>query len=300
MPGDAVDLRVVAARQGLLDALEALGSHSERVVLVGAQAVYVHTPAVITGVALFTKDADVMLIPPVSPAPDIDRAMRDGGFVPGAQPGIWMSGDGDREVDLLVPGAFASNPGHRAARLTGHGGHAARLVSGIEGAIADNAVHVVPALALGDNRTARILIAGPAALLVAKAHKLKDRIADPRNPQRPERLITKDAFDAFRLLQLPIDVLLEGFERMAANEIARPVAARGISFMDELFRDPDAVGARLAGQYLGPLGDPEIVRLSVSELVHDLLDQLTTRQAPVPAAPSGPSRIPVHSLEISS
>ena len=104
--GDTVDASVVAARRGLFDALEVLGPHASRVVLVGAQAVYVHTQGVVTGVALFTKDADVMLIPPIASAPDIEAAMVAGGFVPGEQPGIWWSGDGDREVDLLVPAAL--------------------------------------------------------------------------------------------------------------------------------------------------------------------------------------------------
>jgi hypothetical protein len=268
--GDSVDATLVAARGGLLDALDALGPHAEQVVLVGAQAVYVHTPGVITGVALFTKDADVMLIPPVAMAPDIEGAMRAGGFTPGPQPGIWISGDGDREVDLLVPGVFTANPSHRAARLAGHGPRTARLVSGIEGAIVDNAVHLVPAFATDDQRTARIKVAGPAALLVAKAFKLTDRLGD----SRPERLSIKDAFDAFRLLQLPLDDLLEGFNRMGLSDVARPVAARGVGLIDELFRNPDGAGATLAGEYLGPLGEPEIVRLSISETARDLLAAL--------------------------
>ena len=34
---------LISAREGLLDAVEALGPHSEAVILVGAQAIYVHT-----------------------------------------------------------------------------------------------------------------------------------------------------------------------------------------------------------------------------------------------------------------
>ena len=37
------DQRTISAREGLLDAVEALGAHGEAVILVGAQAIYVHT-----------------------------------------------------------------------------------------------------------------------------------------------------------------------------------------------------------------------------------------------------------------
>jgi len=73
----------------------------DHIVLVGAQAVYLHTDDVTLGVALFTKDADVALIPPLGEEPNIGKAMRDAGFSPGSQPGIWLDENG--QVDLLVP-----------------------------------------------------------------------------------------------------------------------------------------------------------------------------------------------------
>lgn len=50
MPGDAPDPVLVEARRALLDALEALRGHSDQIVLVGAQAVYLHTDDVTLGV----------------------------------------------------------------------------------------------------------------------------------------------------------------------------------------------------------------------------------------------------------
>jgi hypothetical protein len=267
MPGDVADRTVVAARRALLDGLDALGPHAPRVVLVGAQAVYVHTQDVVTGIAVFTKDADLMLVPPVASEPDIERAMRDAGFTSGAQPGIWMSGDGEREVDLLVPGAIDSRPGRRAAILAGHGRRTARLVAGIEGAVVDNAWHPIAALEPGDPRRARLRVAGPAALLVAKAYKLTDRLAEGR----PERLGTKDAFDAYRLLRLPAVDLLAGFARIAIDPVAAPVAAQGIAKLRELFLDARAPGTLLAGQHVEGVGDPELVRLSVVALARELM-----------------------------
>ena len=274
MPGDSADASAVAARRGLLDALEALGPHAEHVILVGAQAVYVHTPGVFTGIALYTKDADVMLVPPIAAEPDIERAMRAGGFTSGAQPGIWISGDGDCQVDLLVPETLASRPGRRAAHLDGHGRRTARLVQGLEGAVVDNASHVIAALQPGDARRASIRVAGPAALLVSKAYKLADRIADPRQ----DRLWTKDAFDAYRLLQLPAAVLEAGFATMAADAVAAPVAARGVVKMRQLFLGLDSPGTVLAGRHVEGIGNPEIIRLSVVALAGDLVAALEAQE----------------------
>ena len=47
----------------LLDAITVLAPHIEHIVLVGAHAIYLHTEDVVTGVALFTKDADLALDP---------------------------------------------------------------------------------------------------------------------------------------------------------------------------------------------------------------------------------------------
>lgn len=46
------------AREVLLDALEALGPHRSSLVLVGAQAIYLHTGEADIAVAPFTTDAD--------------------------------------------------------------------------------------------------------------------------------------------------------------------------------------------------------------------------------------------------
>jgi hypothetical protein len=71
----------VRARRALLDALDALGPHRGAVTLVGAQAIYVHTGDAQLAVALYTKDADVVLSPAdLGTSPLIEEAMRRGGF----------------------------------------------------------------------------------------------------------------------------------------------------------------------------------------------------------------------------
>ena len=96
----------------LLDALAVLAPHTEHIVLVGAHAIYLHTEDVVTGVALFTKDVDLALVPPLDETPGIDQMMRAAGFSEGPQPGIWELAGG--RVDPPGPGGVRQ-PG-RASR----------------------------------------------------------------------------------------------------------------------------------------------------------------------------------------
>jgi hypothetical protein len=60
-PGDA-DLLVVA-RRVLLDALEALAAHRDALVVIGAQAIYLHTGGADVALAETTKDSDLAIDP---------------------------------------------------------------------------------------------------------------------------------------------------------------------------------------------------------------------------------------------
>jgi hypothetical protein len=51
----------VAAREVLLDALDALGEQREALILAGAQAIYIHTGAADLAVAEFTTDGDLVV-----------------------------------------------------------------------------------------------------------------------------------------------------------------------------------------------------------------------------------------------
>jgi acetyl-CoA acetyltransferase len=61
-PPGAAEL-LVAARAALLDALQALVLFRDAVVVIGAQAVYLHTGAAATALAEATKDSDLALDP---------------------------------------------------------------------------------------------------------------------------------------------------------------------------------------------------------------------------------------------
>ena len=89
-----MDELYVLARRVLLDALEALGAHSDATILVGAQAIYLHTGDAELAVAEYTTDADLALDPDlleeISP---IEQAQQDAGFVHlgTSEVGIWKT-----------------------------------------------------------------------------------------------------------------------------------------------------------------------------------------------------------------
>ena len=87
MPG-APDPLYVLARTVLLDALEALGQQRDAVVLVGAQAIYLHTGEIDLAVPEYTTDADVVIDPALlQPRPEIEQTLTSTKFVRDPQVG---------------------------------------------------------------------------------------------------------------------------------------------------------------------------------------------------------------------
>jgi hypothetical protein len=211
----------VLARRVLLDALDALGPHRDAVVLVGAQAVYLHTGDGDLAVAPTTTDADIVLSPDqLRDEPLLEDALRDGGFIPGVDPGTWR-GAGGVALDLMVPEALSGPRGRRGARLPVHGSRVARRTTGLGPALVDNPAQAITSFDDADSRRHVVRVAGPAALPVAKVIKIEDR------SEQPNRRQPKDGLDVLRLLQ--------------ASE-TRPLAAR----LAQLARDP------LAGEVTAP------------------------------------------------
>jgi hypothetical protein len=177
MIGDADPLYVLA-RTVLLDALAALGAQCKAVILIGAQAIYLHTGSLEFAVAEYTTDADIALDPKaLKRVPEIEAAMTAAGFRRGNRVGAWVvtremgSVHADVDVDLMVPEAVGG-PGSRAARLAGHAKHVARKARGLKAALVDKAMTTIHALDLKDKRSFQIAAAGPAALIISKMHKL--------------------------------------------------------------------------------------------------------------------------------
>lgn len=266
MLGGSPNPLYVASRAALLDVLEALGANASRVVLVGAQAVYLRCDAISLAIAPFTKDADIALIPPLGSEPALEDAMRAAGLDQrGDEPGIWVREGA--EVDLLVPTGLADPAGRRGARLDGHSSTAARKVIGLEGAAVDADPMRISALAPGDGRSAVIRVAGPAALLVAKVHKVAEKSPSPA--------LRKDAYDVYRLLvATETDELARRVQMLQANPLSADVTAKALAQLERLFGASTSSGSQMAGAAEEGVGNPATVAASVSALTADLLDAL--------------------------
>jgi hypothetical protein len=265
--GDA-DL-LVAARSALLDALEALTEQRNALVLIGAQAIYIHTGSAPIALPETTKDSDVALDPRVlSDSPLLEEAMRRANFyrdVENPQPGGWLSATGI-PVDLLVPEALAGGRGSRSVSIPPHSNHVARRTQGLEAAVVDNATMTIEALDPRDGRSAEMKVAGPAALLVSKLHKLGER------QSQPDRLVDKDAHDLYRLLvATETEPLAATLRTLQTDELAGEVTTQAIEYLEALFAaGPDALGSMMAGRAEELAGYPAGASASVAALASDL------------------------------
>jgi hypothetical protein len=263
-----VDELYVKSRCVLLDALEALKEHHDGLILVGAQAIYLYTGETDVPIATRTKDSDLVLDPALlQEDPLLENAMTEAKFhrnLESGQPGEWLGAEG-MPVDLLVPESLGGR-GRRGARIPPHSKHAARKVAGLEAALIDNEPHQLTALDPGDSRSARIKVAGPAALSIAKAHKLGERLANPKRP------VNKDAHDLYRLLRATeTDSVARSYRHLLEEDLSRAAAEQALVYLGELFAGSSSVGSRMAGETEGSVGEPEIVAASTSALVNDLL-----------------------------
>src|SRR5260221_4724963 len=261
MPG-APDPLYVNAREVLLDALEALGAHRASLVLVGAQAIYFHTGEADIAVAPFTTDADVVIDPTsLADQPVLGEALQASGFVAGQDPGQWFKDE--VRVDLMVPETIAG-PGRRGVRMGPHGNRAAR---GLEGALVDHETREIASF--DGSRRFAIAVAGPAALLVSKLHKLAERA------EEPGRTKDKDALDLLRLLRgIDVDTLVRAIKRLRNDERSATVTGEALQYLERLFGRPDCLGATLAARAAEGLGPADTIRQSCAVLANDLLSAL--------------------------
>jgi hypothetical protein len=177
MPGATnYDPEYVAARRVLLDVIEALGTHRKDVVLVGAQAIYLHVGEGDLAVAPYTTDGDLVIDPrDLDDEPALADTLEAAGFELTVRPGSWSLEN--VQIDLMVPASMGGS-GRRGARLGAHGNDVARKASGLEGAVVDHMRVRITALDPTDERDFDVNVAGVAALLVAKLHKVEERKDD--------------------------------------------------------------------------------------------------------------------------
>jgi len=267
-----MNVETVRARTVLLDALEALGEHRSSIILVGAQAVYLRTGSADVALAEYTTDADLVLDPrALATDPRIEDAMDGAGFVrdpTNENPGTWVSRDGV-PVDLMVPDRVAGK-GRRGVTVGPHDRGSMRRTVGLEAVLIDHAPLLISALAGGDGRRVEINVAGPAGLLVAKLHKVSERLATPR------RRDDKDAHDIYRLLvAVSTGDLAATFRTLLLDDLSCDVTVQALTMLAELFASgPTAPGSIMAGRAERAVGDPEQVSLAASILADDLHAEL--------------------------
>lgn len=284
MSHDQVPVQYVEARRALLDALTALHPHLDAFVLIGAQAVYARTAGRLPGYQPFTTDADLALDPGrLAALPLLADAMLAADFEYSGEPGIWnrrmlragFAGDIAVPVDLIVPAQIAAKAGRRGARLPGsHGRTAARKSVGVEGALVDHDPIVIDSFEAIDRRQVRVNVAGPAALLVAKAHKLGERLGTP------QRLIAKDAGDVFRLFEAtPLNEMTRLMHTLLNDDRSSQPAVVALDYVRTLFTTPRAPGTQLAVQALDIAVDQSTVTTTMTGYSQDLLAQLGPSEA---------------------
>ena len=269
MPG-APDPQYVRARSVLLDAVDAIAAHLDSVVLVGAQAVYVHTGEadLFDAAAPYTTDADLAISPTdLADSPLLSDLLIRRGFTLLEHPGSWVSASGVH-VDLMVPEVLAG-PGSRGARLGSHGKRIARRAKGLEAALIDREATEIRSLDPSDGRRVMMQVAGPGALVVAKVHKIAER------SHASDRVSDKDALDMLRLLQATdTDHLASRFGQLGSHELSTDVTAEAIKHLKPLFGSPQATGVAMAVRAAGPTADRDVVAASFPALVSDLLAAL--------------------------
>jgi hypothetical protein len=174
------------------------------------------------------------------------------------------------EVDLMVPEAVGG-PGRRAARLPGHAKEVARKARGLEAALVDKATTTISALDPEDSRSFDVAVAGPAALLIAKLHKIAERIAE----QGQRRVDDKDALDVWRLLQaIETSRLATALLNLVHVDVARDVTREALVVLRTHFTDPRSAGAQMTARAVGTLMSAEEVAQTCAALAADLVRQI--------------------------
>jgi hypothetical protein len=265
-----LDPSLVTGRIALLGALRALGLHVNALIVVGAHAVQEWAAGVDSdfGGSPASLDADLQIdAAALGPDPTLEAAMSSAGFARGSQPGIWISREG-AQVDLLVAEAQARGRGSRAARLDPRDPASARRARGLEPCLVLNEERKLAPLDGASIDAIHVRIARPAALIVAKAFKIAERLApDPR------RARAKDALDVLRLLRLKEpDLSVPDFRLLTSDRRFGTIAAEGLTHFRTLFSSGTSPGTRLLRAGYGSQG--ETLAAQVRVLAIELLERL--------------------------
>ncbi|MGA4867233.1 hypothetical protein ACPB9J_31860 [Streptomyces lavendulocolor] len=182
-----------------------------------------------------------------------------------SEPGLWERQEavGDQvvpvELDLLIPRQLSAKNGRRSAKVPPHGTMSARWIEGLEVAAVDRSPMSVGSLDPADGRSITVNVAGPAALLVAKAFKITDRLGQAE--KRPDRLTDKDAGDVLRIMMTTrARQVSETFAVLCDHPRVGAVAVDGLEKLRQLFGGRATPGVDMAVKALAGSAEENHVR----------------------------------------
>ena len=270
---DGLETEIVTSRRALIDVIIGLADQREALTVLGGHAVIEITQGI---PALppedTTRDGDLGVIPQLlSDAPNLSMRMTELGYEAARpeRPGVWSPiSQRDRNihdrdsVDLIAPMALArgdliSNRSIRAARVGSHGKHAVSATRGTELSATDRQWRTLRSFDGGP--TVDTYVAGPSALLCAKAYKIHDRLDPTELRRNADRLRPKDFADLYRLLLViapaeAADVFARG---VADGRIGEAVSV-GRDHLIEILADAATVASMVADAWGDPSREAEL------------------------------------------
>lgn len=221
-------------------------------------------------IAEYTRDADLAIdTERITSESSIGEALVAAGFEKADQPGTWTttrrtSQENPIPVDFLVAESMSGRPGKRAAVVPGQPENSARQVRGLEGALVDNDLVRIASLD-ADPRSYQLPVAGPAALIVAKSHKIAERFDSRRSRD-------KDALDIYRILRAyELGELTDRFALLLADSVSSERTREALAHFSSLCGTTSAPGTDMVVRATSGLEPEDGVRLSSATLAQDLL-----------------------------
>lgn len=247
---------IIEAREALIDAVEALGTQAKSLILVGAQAIYLHTDQLELVVAPATKDSDFAIDSrSLDDNPILEEKLSAAGFMRdpiSRNPGAWINLKGI-PVDFMVPAKLVSAKSRRSVNLNPHADYVARKTVGLEAALLDNDVCEIKSFSPTSSRSCRVAVAGPASLLVAKLIKVGERIDQSRISS------DKDSYDILRIFEaVEATTLVSKFVEFSENELTEVIVEKALEILSTHFASSqEAYGPVSAGRVEAGIGNPD-------------------------------------------
>jgi hypothetical protein len=108
--------------------------------------------------------------------------------------------------------------------------------------------------------------------VVAKVHKVAERVAEAASGGREDRVKDKDALDILRLLRaIDPKTTATRLRDLALDGLAGIVTKEAIAMMPELFGGAASPGSLMAARAAAGAEDPDVIATSCVALVSELL-----------------------------